>query len=322
MGDMGRPRVAIDGHAGTAGLRIRDWLAGRADLDVLALEEPLRKQEDARRELLNAVDVAVLCLPDGAAREAVGWIENPATRVLDASNAHRLASGWVYGLPELEPGQREAIVGASRVSNPGCYPSGVILLLRPLIDGGLLHATAAIAVHAVSGYSGGGRAMIERWESPERSLLALPFEVPYALDVVHKHLPEMTRFSGLLNAPQFRPAVGPFRCGMRIEVPLHAELLGRGATPKAIWEALDARYAKDTFVTVAPLADSIDADELSLDPRCCNDTNRIELRVVPNPAGHVLLIARLDNLGKGAAGVAIQNLNLMLGLPEAEGLPG
>jgi N-acetyl-gamma-glutamyl-phosphate reductase len=260
-------------------------------------------------------------LPDAAAREAVALAEGTRARILDASSAHRVTPGWVFGLPELAPGQRGLIAAASRVSNAGCYASAVILLLRPLVDAGLVPADAPIAVHALSGYSGGGRELISKWEDPTTGLLTQVYEAPYALDRVHKHVPEMTRWSGLTHEPQFTPAVGPFRCGMRVQVPLPASLVARGASGKAIWDALDTRYRGEAFVRVLPIREPLDADERSFDPRACNDTNRIELRVLPNPAGHVLLMAVLDNLGKGAAGLAIQNLNAMLGLPETRGLP-
>jgi N-acetyl-gamma-glutamyl-phosphate reductase len=315
------PRVFIDGHMGTTGLRIRDWLADRDDLELVELPEAQRKVAAARRDALAAADLAVLCLPDDAAREAVALAEGTRVRILDASAAHRIARGWVFGLPELAPEQRGLIASASRVSNAGCYASAVLLLLRPLVDGGLVPRDAPIAVHALSGYSGGGREMIAKWEDPAGGLLTQVFEAPYALDRVHKHAPEMTRWSGLTHEPQFTPSVGPFRCGMRVQVPLHAALLPRGTSGKSIWEALDARYRGEAFVRVLPIVEPLGADEKSFDPRACNDTNRIELRVLPHPSGHVLLIAVLDNLGKGAAGVAIQNLNLMLGLPEARGLP-
>jgi N-acetyl-gamma-glutamyl-phosphate reductase len=313
-------RVFIDGHAGTTGLRIRDWLRGREDLDLVTLNEERRKAPDARRAALNECDLVVLCLPDDAAREALDWIEEPRVRVLDASTAHRVAPGWVYGLPELEPEQRARIQGASRVSNSGCYPTGVILLLRPLLDAGLISPDVPVFVRALSGYSGGGRALIERWEDPQRGLLNLPYTAPYALERIHKHVPEMTHYTGLRREPWFIPVVGPFRCGLRVEIPLHAVSLAPATTAKAVWEAVEARYANEPFVRVHPFVEPLESDEQTFDPRSCNDTNRIELRVVGNPAGHLLLVACLDNLGKGAAGAAIQNMNLMLGVPEETGL--
>ena len=314
-----RPRIYIDGHVGTTGLRIRDWLRGRDDLDLLHLPEESRKDPEARRARVEEADVAVLCLPDDAAREAAAWATESGTRLVDASTAHRVAEDWTYGLPELDSGRRALIGGAARVSNPGCYPSGFVLLVRPLVDAGLLAPDATLSVHALSGYSGGGRALIERWESPEAGLENLPFETPYALDRVHKHIPEMTRYAGLAREPQFLPAVGPFRCGMRVQVPLPAGTAeGNGA---CMHEVLADRYAGEPFVRVAPPPEEAPG-ERALDPRACNDTNRIDLHVYPHPSGHVLLVAILDNLGKGASGAAIQNLNLMLGLDEGAGLPG
>jgi N-acetyl-gamma-glutamyl-phosphate reductase len=315
------PRVFIDGHVGTTGLRIRDWLAGRTDLQVVELPESLRKDAGARRDAIAGADLAVLCLPDDAAREAAEFARVSGVRVLDASTAHRVAPGWVFGLPELAPGQREAIAGARAVSNTGCWSTAVLLLVRPLIDAGLLSRDVPLHVHGLSGYSGGGREMIARWEDPNGGLLAHVYEAPYALDRVHKHVPEMKRWAPLTHDPAFVPAVGPFRCGMRVEIPLHAAVTPGLSGGKSVFETLDARYRGEPFVKVLPIREPLASDERSFDPRACNDTNRIELRVVPHPSGHVLLVAVLDNLGKGASGVAIQNLNLMLGLPEASGLP-
>lgn len=316
-----RPKVYIDGQAGTTALRIRDWLASRSDLELLTAPDALRKDPETRRRLLLASDVSVLCLPDDAAREAAVWVADGPTRLIDASTAHRTAAGWVYGLPELAPSQRDTIRAARFVSNPGCYAAAFLLLVRPLMEQGLLSADHGPTVHAVSGYSGGGREMIERWEDPTRDLGHLVYEAPYALMRVHKHVPEMRTHAGLRAEPQFVPAVGPFRCGMRVQVALPASVLPQGTKGKEIWELLSERYAGEPFVRVAPLAEPAEPDERIFDPRACNDTNRIELHVLPHPSGHLLLIALLDNLGKGAAGVAIQNLNLMLGLPETTGLP-
>jgi len=313
------PRVYIDGHVGTTGLRIREWLAPREDLSLVVLPEDRRKDEGARRAALEQADAAVLCLPDDAAREAAAWAAAAGTPVVDASTAHRVAEGWVYGLPELSPGQREAIAGASRVANPGCYALAFVLAVRPLVDVGVLPADAPLTIHALSGYSGGGRRLIERWEDPAAGLLALRHEAPYALERIHKHIPEMQTHARIAWEPQFVPAVGPFAAGMRVQVPLHARLLA-GASPGAAHETLAARYAGEPFVRVAPLEDPADLDERGLDPQACNGTNRLVLHVLPHPSGHVLLVALLDNLGKGACGTAIQSLNLLLGLPERAGL--
>lgn len=316
-----RSKLYIDGQAGTTALRIRDWLAGRNDIEVVVLPEALRKESTARRQALQSADIVLLCLPDDAAKEAAAWLADSRVRILDASTAHRVTDGWVYGLPELVAGQRERIAQAKRVANPGCYASAVILLVRPLIDAGLIAPDMFFSIHALSGYSGGGRSMIERWEDPTRRLLELKHEAPYSIGKLHKHIPEIMRYGGLNTEPQFLPAVGPFRCGMRVQVTLPSKALSTSGTGKAMWETLASRYQSEPFVQVEPLTDPSEADEFTFDPQAHNDTNRISLRVLPHASGHVLLMARLDNLGKGAAGVAIQCLNLMLGVPERTGLP-
>ncbi len=314
-------KIYIDGQAGTTALRLRDWLAGRNDLEVATLPDEQRKDPAARKRALEGADIAVLCLPDDAAREAAGWLADSPVRILDASTAHRVAEGWVYGLPELVPDQRAHIARAHRVANPGCYSSAVILLLRPLVDAGLIAPDTPLSIHALSGYSGGGRSMIERWEDAQGRLIHLPHEAPYSIGKLHKHIPEILRHGALSAEPYFLPNVGPFRCGMRVEIMIPAKVRLHAASGKAMWEVLAARYEQEAFVAVEPLADASAADEFAFDPQALNDTNRIALTVLPHPSGHVLLMARLDNLGKGAAGVAIQNLNLMLGVPENTGLP-
>jgi len=317
---MMKPLVFIDGCAGTTGLRIREWLADRDDIELLPIDDSLRKDPDTRRRCLDQADLAILCLPDDAAREAVSWVENPNTRIIDASAAHRVHQNWVYGLPELSPERRGAIAASKRVSTPGCYATAVALLLRPLVDAGLLPRDAPVTIHALSGYSGGGHSTIERWEDPEAGLQRLPFEAPYGIDQQHKHLPEILRATVLEYEPQFLPAMGPFHSGMRVQIPLHAAVVPMGVTGPAVWQILNQRYLDEPFVKLLPLLQPLGPDEFTLDPRRCNDSNRIELRVVPHADGHVLLVAILDNLGKGAAGVTIQNLNLMLAFSETRGL--
>jgi N-acetyl-gamma-glutamyl-phosphate reductase len=317
---MSAPRIFIDGHVGTTGLRIRDLLATRRDVTLVDIPDAERKNPSARADRLNDADIVILCLPDDAAREAVAMIRAPNVRVIDASSAHRVAEGWDYGLPELDATQRARLAASHRVSVPGCYPTTVILGLRPLLEAHALRADTPVTVHALSGYTGGGRTMIERWEDPGSGLVGVPFEAPYALDRIHKHLPEMVAYTHLTQPPQFVPAVGPFATGMRVEIPLHVSVLAHGTTGHAVWKILEKRYAGEPFVQVAPYRESLPADEFLYDPRRCNGTNRIELHVVPNPAGHVLLIGLLDNLGKGAAGAALQNLNLLLGVAENTGL--
>lgn len=313
-------KVFIDGHEGTTGLRIRDWLSWRGDIELVVLPHQQRKNPAARRAAFKAADLVVLCLPDEAAREAASWAAELGRRVIDASTAHRVDPQWVYGLPELEPGHEENIRSAERVANPGCYASAWILLVRPLVDAGAIAPGTGLLGHALSGYSGGGRALIERWENPARPLISLPYEAPYALQRAHKHIPEIMHYSRLSEEPYFTPAVGPFRCGMRVQIPLRRELLRLPAAQVAA--ILSQRYQDQPFVRVVTYEPSTPIEEETLSPLACNDTNRIELHVIPHPSGHVLLVALLDNLGKGAAGVAIQNLNLMLGLPHSTGLPG
>ncbi len=313
-------KIYIDGQAGTTALRIREWLAGRDDLEVVVLPEELRKDAEARRQALRDAAIVLLCLPDDAAKDAVAWLHGSPVRILDASTAHRVSDSWTYGLPELVPGQREHIANAPRVANPGCYASAAILLTRPLVDAGLIARDTALAIHALSGYSGGGRSLIERWEDPKRGLLKLGHEAPYSVGKVHKHIPEIMRHGALTTEPQFLPSVGPFRCGMRVQIMIPAKALPKATTAQAMWDALASRYEKEQFIEIEPLTDASETDELSFDPQANNETNRISLRVLPHQSNHVLLMARLDNLGKGAAGVAIQNLNLMLGVPEATGL--
>lgn len=314
-------KIYIDGSVGTTGLRIQEWLSIRRDIDVISLPEEMRKNTDARREMVLSSDISILCLPDAAAIEVAGWTKNADTRLIDASTAHRVAEGWVYGLPELQPNQRDLIKNAKFVSNTGCHAAAFVLLIRPLVDENILMKETPITVHSLTGYSGGGRQMINKWEDPQKGLISLPYEAPYSLQSIHKHIPEMMKYSGLKKNPQFVPAVGPFKCGMRVQIPIHTAMLKGGRNGKHIWQVLEDRYQKDEFVVVLPLESADSDSETAYDPRACNDTNRIELRVIPHPSGHVTLMATLDNLGKGACGMAIQNLNLMLGIPESEGLP-
>ena len=315
-----KPKVYIDGEYGTTGLRIRNWLSKRSDLEIISVPEAVRKDPTARREKILRSDVSVLCLPDDAAREVASWVAGTNARLIDASTAHRCAEGWVYGLPELEPHQRSRIAKAQFVANPGCYPTAFILLVRPLVERGLLREDISPSVHALSGYSGGGNSLIQRWENPANGLVSLPFEAPYAYMQVHKHIPEMMKYGRLRVEPQFLPAVGPFACGMRVQVALPSTSLPPAVKAEEIWQALNERYTGEPFVRVVPLMKPAAMNEMTFDPRRCNDTNRVELHVIPHPSGHVVLIGILDNLGKGASGAAIQSLNLMLALPETRSL--
>ena len=312
-------KIFIDGEAGTTGLQIRERLIERRDLQLLTIDPALRKDEGARRELLNTADVVVLCLPDEAARQAVQLIESNSTRVIDASTAHRTAPDWVYGFPEMSRDQRQAIATAARVSNPGCYPTGMIALVRPLVEADLIPSVWPIAVNAVSGYSGGGRSMIAEFEDESSpGFTREPYRI-YGLSLAHKHVPEMQLYAGLENPPLFAPAVGRYYKGMIVEVPLQLWSLPSQPTVEEIHEALEDAYDDDGFVEVASLEECRSIKGLG--PEGLNGTNRMKLYVFGNEEeGQARLVALLDNLGKGASGAAVQNLNIMLGLDETLGL--
>jgi N-acetyl-gamma-glutamyl-phosphate reductase len=309
-------RVFVDGQEGTTGLRIHELLARRSDVEVLRADPERRKDPAERARLLNAADVAFLCLPDAAAREAVQLVTNRSTCLIDASTAHRTASDWAYGLPELVAGQRARIRASKRIANPGCHASGFILLVRPLVDAGLLSHAAPLSATSITGYSGGGKKMIAQYEAGGDPKLASPR--PYALALAHKHLPEMTAHSRLETPPVFQPIVGNFLKGLSVTVPLHLAELKRGSTPAQIHSALAAHYESERFVRVMPLGDA-NVDGGYFDVQACNDTNRVELFVFANPS-QVLLMCRLDNLGKGASGAAVQSMNVHLGIDETTGL--
>jgi N-acetyl-gamma-glutamyl-phosphate reductase len=303
--------VYVDGDQGTTGLRIVQRLAGWRDLELRTLPEAQRKDPQRRAEALNACDIAVLCLPDAAAREAVAWIENPRVRVIDASSAHRVDPDWTYGLPELAAGQAQRIAGAKRVSNPGCYPTAAIALLRPLRDAGLLSADVPVTIHAVSGYSGRGRAGIDAHEGPDASAQP-PLQI-YGLALDHKHVPEIQQHALLTQRPVFVPAYGAYAQGIVLTIPLHRGVLDQGCTVTRVHEVLSSHYAAWPGVEVMqPTPDR--AAAMHLDPQALNGTDGMRLMMFGDARGeHILLAAVLDNLGKGAAGAALQNLELMLG---------
>ena len=309
-------RVFVDGQEGTTGLRIHEYLAQRSDIEVLRAAPELRKDANERARLLNAADVAFLCLPDAAAREAVQLVTNPATCLIDASTAHRTAGDWVYGLPELSEEQRARIRASKRIANPGCHATGFILLVRPLVDAGLLSSTAPVSATSITGYSGGGKKMIAQYEAGGDARLASPR--PYGLSLGHKHLPEMRVQSRLETAPLFMPIVGNFLKGLSVSVPLDLSELKRGTTAEQVQAALAARYEGERFVRVMPFND-VKVDDGYFDVQACNDSNRVELFVFANES-QVLLMCRLDNLGKGASGAAVQSMNVHLGIDEATGL--
>ncbi len=308
-------RVFVDGGAGTTGIEIVERLSGHADVSLSLLPDDRRKDAAARADALAAADIAILCLPDDAAREAVALAADLPTRFIDASTAHRTADGWAYGFAEIEPGRREELKAARFVSNPGCYPTGFLALVRPLVREGLLPAGTPLSVNASSGYSGGGKAMIAEFENGGAPTAFRP----YGLSLAHKHVPEMQRHAGLDLPPIFAPAVANAYRGMLVEVPLHLAQLAPHTTVEHVHAALADAYAGSPVVSVTPLAESAALSGLTIE--YVARTDRLALFVFANPAtGHLRLVAALDNLGKGASGAAVQNLNLMAGLPETEGL--
>ena len=310
-------KVFVDGQEGTTGLRIHEYLAARRDVEVLKIDADKRKDAAERSRLLNAADVAFLCLPDAASREAAFMINNVNTCLIDASTAHRTTPGWAFGLPELARDQRGKIRAAKRIANPGCHASAFILAVRPLVDAGLLGADALISATSITGYSGGGKSMIAQYETAGEPKLTSPR--PYALGLAHKHLPEMMAHTGLKSAPVFMPIVGNFYKGLAVTVPLHLSQLRAGTTPEQIQQALAAHYEGERFIRVMPLRDPATLEEGAFDVQACNDTNRVDLFVFGSET-QVLVMARLDNLGKGASGAAVQAMNVHLGLDEGLGL--
>lgn len=304
-----KPNVFIDGESGTTGLGIRDRLRALPDIELRSLPHERRRDPDARRDIMAQADVVIFCLPDDAARESAALADslgNAAPKLLDASTAHRVHPDWTYGFPEMLPGQADRIAAARKVANPGCYPTGAIGLVRPLVDAGIIPPDYPIVINAVSGYSGGGKSMIE-----DHELHGGPAFELYALKLEHKHLPEMHLYCGLSRRPIFVPSVGHFRQGMLVSVPLHLDTLEGKPTGADVRAVLEARYRGSEFIHVtAPPADG------KLEPQALNDTNLLELYVHANEKHRqAVLVARLDNLGKGASGAAVQNLRLMLGLP-------
>ena len=312
-------KVFIDGAAGTTGLEIRERLAGRREVSLVVLDDARRKDASAREAALNESDVVILCLPDDAARQAVSLISNAGVRVIDPSTAHRVSEGWVYGFPELEPKRREELRHAMRVTNPGCYPQGFLAIVRPLVRAGIVPADHAITVNAVSGYSGGGRAMIAEFEDASAPNYSKEVLRTYGLNLEHKHVEEMRVHAGLTHRPLFAPSVGRFYRGMLVEVPLQLWALPGSPTVAQVHAALADWFRGEPLVEVASLAEA--AEKKTLDAEVLKDTDRLKLFVFGSDARRqARVVAALDNLGKGAAGACVQNLNAMMGWPEPQGL--
>lgn len=323
---MKRHTVFVDGQEGTTGLRIHEYLAARSDIEVLKIAPDQRKDSGQRARLLNAADVAFLCLPDAAARDAAALVTNPDTCLIDASTAHRTLPGWAFGLPELAPGQRDALRAAKRIANPGCHASAFILLLRPLVDAGLVPRALALSATSITGYSGGGKQMIQQYESAAAGFASgaggdarLASPRPYGLKLAHKHIPEMLAHTGLTTKPVFMPIVGNFYKGLAVSVPLHLAQLAPGTDAHALQRALEQRYAGERFIRVMPLSDPATLEDGFFDVQGANDTNRVDLFVFADER-QAILMARVDNLGKGASGAAVQCMNLHLGCDEGAGL--
>jgi N-acetyl-gamma-glutamyl-phosphate reductase len=310
-------KVYVDGQEGTTGLRLLDYLSTRTDIELLRIDEAKRKDAAERGRFLNAADVAFLCLPDAASREAVALVTNPNTCIIDASTAFRTDTSWTYGLPELAPGQREAIRASKRIANPGCHATAFILLIRPLVDAGLLPKNYPLSAFSLTGYSGGGKQMIAEYEAGGNPKLKSPRL--YAMPQGHKHLPEMQVQTGISTAPVFSPIVGDFLKGLSVTVPLQLSHLRPGTSPEMLHAALAAHYEGERFIRVMPQGESTNLDNGFLDVQACNDTNRADLFVFGN-ADRVTLVACLDNLGKGAAGAAVQSMNIHLGVAEDQSL--
>jgi N-acetyl-gamma-glutamyl-phosphate reductase len=312
-------KVFIDGASGTTGLEIRERLARRRALELGVLDDARRKDVSARADALNSADVVILCLPDAAAREAVSLITNSSVRVIDPSTAHRVAEGWVFGFPELEPKRRDELRVAKRVTNPGCYSTGFLAIVRPLVRAGLIPADWPVVCNAVSGYSGGGKSMIAEFEDPKAPNYSREVFRTYGLTLDHKHVAEMQKHAGLRYPPLFAPSVGRFYRGMLVEIPLQLFALPGVPNIKQIHAALADSYHGETLVEVASLAEA--AGKKTLDAEELKDTNRLKLYVFGNDArGQARVVAVLDNLGKGASGACVQCLNVMMGFPETEGL--
>lgn len=308
-------KVFVDGQEGTTGLQINEYLAKRSDVVLLKIDSDKRKDLAERKRLINESDITFLCLPDDAAKESVSLVDNPNTCVIDASTAHRVNPAWTFGLPELAKDQRAKIKASKRIANPGCHASAFILALRPLVDAGLLPAATQIAANSITGYSGGGKSMIAHYESPAR----INAPRPYSLGLAHKHLPEMQAYTGLTVAPIFQPIVGPFYKGLAVTAYIHPQQFTRPASPADVQKIIADYYAGEPFIRVLPVDLEATTEGGFYNVEANNDTNRVDIAVFGNEE-RMLIVARLDNLGKGASGAAVQAMNVHLGVEESLGL--
>jgi N-acetyl-gamma-glutamyl-phosphate reductase len=308
-------KVFVDGQEGTTGLQINEYLAKRTDVALLRIDSDKRKDLAERKRLINESDVTFLCLPDDAARESVSLADNPNTCIIDASTAHRVNAAWTFGLPELAKDQRAKIRASKRIANPGCHASAFILALKPLVAAGLLPADTQVAANSITGYSGGGKSMIAHYQSPQR----IDAPRPYALALAHKHLPEMAAYTGLTAPPIFQPIVGPFYKGLAVTAFIHPQQFTRKATPADVQKLLADYYAGEPFIRVAPVDLEANTEGGFFNVEGSNDTNRVDLFVFGNDE-RMLVVGRLDNLGKGASGAAVQAMNVHLGVEESLGL--
>lgn len=310
--------VFIDGQVGTTGLQIKEKLTARSDIKLVEIDHEFRKDASRKKEIINSVDLTILCLPDGPSKESALLLDNDSSRIIDASTAHRTNPDWVYGFAELEKGHREKIVNSRFTANPGCHATGFIAAVNPLIQNGIMGRDYPFTATSITGFSGGGKQLIEKYKNSDKSEGKYGAR-PYGLSLTHKHLPEMQSVIGLDMAPQFYPIVGDFERGMLVSIPLFTHLLNRKVTPKDVRDILDEHYNGEKFIRVMDLGNEEDLDGGFLNAIDCNDTNRLDISVF----GHdkqITIISRLDNLGKGASGAAIQNMNLMLGFEEDTGL--
>jgi N-acetyl-gamma-glutamyl-phosphate reductase len=312
-----KKKVFVDGLTGTTGLKIHERLSLYSELEMITIDYEKRRDPAERARCLNEADIVFLCLPDDAAKEAVTLVTNPNTKIIDASTAHRTASDWCYGLPELSAAHREAIIKGKRISNPGCHATAFALSIYPLVAHGVMPADYPVSCHSITGYSGGGKALIDKYEADNGKNAYTKAPRPYSLALSHKHLKEMTERSGLTESPFFLPVVSNYYQGLAVSIPIHTRLLAGKWDAKAIHGLLTEHYAGERFVKVMPYADDSLIFDGGLDITACNGTNRAEIFVFGNEAkGLALIMTRLDNLGKGASGAAIQNMNLMLGFDE------